>query len=183
MPLSDHPERSACANPLLMLLAYESRLQTPLSTTRCRTSLSPYAQSPCRSNGSCANFGSSVPGTTAVASGRSSFTIEYVYARRACQLLEKRFCTSNVTPLYFECALDWNSMMRLKFVNGRVVYFLNETVPRSAPVIASTTGSVAVVGVPRLMSIERGRSSPFTDRKSTRLNSSHILLSRMPSFA
>src|SRR3954451_22263607 len=120
MPLIVQPPRIARLNPF-MCCEYESRLQTPLRTTRFGTSLSPGAQSPCRLRGSCANFASSVPGTTAVASGLSSRTFERVYARRICQLFEKRFWISTVRPLYCEFALDWNCRMRAKFVNGRPV--------------------------------------------------------------
>src|SRR3954470_15539689 len=95
-------------------------------------------------------------GTTAVASGLLSLTVEWVQERRPCQLFEKRFCRSTVTPSYFERAVLSNAMTRVKCENGRPVYFVYCAVP--------PPGSVAltVTGVLTLMSRERGRSSPFT---------------------
>src|SRR5258706_896760 len=75
MPLIVQPPKMALLTPPIFA-AYESRLQTPLRTMRCGTSLSPGAQWPCRLSGSCAYLASSVPGTTAVASGLLSFTFE-----------------------------------------------------------------------------------------------------------
>src|SRR6185369_8206909 len=95
-------------------------------------------------------------GTTAVASGLLSLTDEWVQARRACQLLAKRRWKSTVRPLYFDLALLSNAITRLKFANGRPVYFVNFTAPPPA-IVAST-----VVGFETLMSRERGRSSPST---------------------
>src|SRR5438270_3022736 len=77
MPLIVQPPKTARLIPP-MFCEYESRLQTPLRTMRFGTSLSPGAQSPWRLSGSCAYFASSVPGTTAVASGLSSRTFECV---------------------------------------------------------------------------------------------------------
>src|SRR5437867_8744770 len=95
-------------------------------------------------------------GTTAVASGLLSLTIECVQAIRACQLLAKRRCISRVTPLYFERAVLSNAITRLKFDSGRPVYRLIVTVP---PVeIVSVVGT----GLLTFTSRERGRSSPFT---------------------
>src|SRR3989442_5939785 len=89
-------------------------------------------------SGSLMYFASSVPGTTAVASGLLSLTMPCVHEMRDCQLFEKRFCRSNVTPLYFERAELSNAIRRVKFVNGRPVYLL--TVTGSAPVILNVVG-------------------------------------------
>src|SRR5438552_17382252 len=96
-------------------------------------------------------------GTTAVASGRLSLTIEWVHAIRVCQFVVNRRCKSSVTPLYFDRALLSNAVIRLKFANGRPVYLLMTTVP-PPPAMVRVVG----VGLLSLMSRERGRSSPFT---------------------
>src|SRR5437762_1634522 len=79
-------------------------------------------------------------GTTAVASGLLSLTVECVQERRPCQLLEKRFCRSSVRPSYFERAELSNAITRLKCENGRPVYFVNCTAP--APCSSRSTRAV-----------------------------------------
>src|SRR6266516_1165972 len=96
-------------------------------------------------------------GTTAVASGLLSFTIECVHAKRACQLPAKRRCRSSVTPLYLDDAVLSNAMTRAKFESGRVVYRVNVSAGPPPATVAPT-----VVGVASLMSRERCRSSPLT---------------------
>src|SRR5512141_1961134 len=96
------------------------------------------------------------PGTTAVASGLLSLTVEWVQAMRACQLLAKRRCRSRVMPLYFEEAVLSKAMTRAKFAKGRVVYRVKVAEP--PPAIVALT----VVGVASFKSRERCRSSPLT---------------------
>src|ERR1700737_695297 len=95
-------------------------------------------------------------GTTAVASGRLSLTLECVQATRPCQLFEKRFCRSRVMPLYLERAELSKAITRLKFENGRPVYLLTVVVP--PPAMLMVNG----VGLLTLTSRERCRSLPLT---------------------
>src|ERR1700693_3278190 len=158
-PESVHPDVSHCTTGFFVRPA-NSGVHTPENTIRCRTSLSPGAQSAPKSCGSEANLASSPDtGTTAVASGLLSLTFESVYASLACQLCEYRFLNSTVRPLYLESAVLWNSITRANFEKG---LSLRQWMTVAGP--SPWMGTTTLAGVPMLTSVERGRSFPLTKR-------------------